>query len=233
MGMFSWIFKAIQGKNRSEAGFDNPIQMAEDNIRDLKDNLREAMASLAQVKSVAIRLHNDTEDQRSLAASHERKAMLALQEMQNGQLDAAEAERRAQKALEHQQAALERAAGLQKDYEAQQVVADRLQLEVGKLQREITRYENELVTLRARSRTAESMQKINKQIAGVESTSTLDVLERMKERVVEQESLANAYGQLADLEREVNAEPSDPVAPKPPSGSESLEALKRRMGIAT
>lgn len=230
MGMFSWIFKALQGKSSGSGSFDDPIEMAEANILELKKNLRDAMSSLAQVKSVAIRLNNDAENQRRLAEEHERKAMLNLQKIERGELDATEAERLAQVALEHQRAALERAAGIQQEYESQQAVADRLQLEVGKLQREITRYGNELVTLRARSRTAESMQKINKQIAGVETTSTLDVLERMKERVVEQESLANAYGQLAEIEREVNSEPADPLA-SPPSSADSLAALKRKMGI--
>ena len=71
---------------------------------------------------------------------------------------------------------------------AQSAAADKLQAKVEKLKRDISKYENELVTLRARARTAESMKKVNKQLAGVDSSSTIAMLEKMKDKVAEEES---------------------------------------------
>lgn len=233
--IFQRIFKVAQSEAHSAMeSFEDPIKMTEQGIRDLKENLREAMTSLAQVKSVAIRLKKEAEDQKRLAGDYERKAMLLLQRMQNGDLEASEAERLATSALEHKQQAEGRAASSQTDYQAQQNAADQLQAKVEKLKRDIGRYENELVTLRARARTAESMRKVNQQLAGVDSSSTLAMLEKMKAKVDEQESLAAAYGEIADSGKSLDQELDEVLAlPTASAASDSLAELKRKMGIGS
>lgn len=235
MSIFRRIFRVAQAEGHAVVDqFEDPIKMTEQGVRDLKKNLQEAMASLAQVKSVAIRLDKDAEDQRRLAADYERKAMLLLQKMQGGGLDATEAERLATSALEQKEAASQRAASIRKDHETQKNAADQLQTKVEKLRRDISRYENELITLRARARTAQSMAKINKQIAGVDTTSTVAMLEKMKERVTEQESLAAAYGELADVGKSVEQEIEEALElPASSTASDSLAELKKKMGIAS
>lgn len=231
--IFGRIFKVLQSESHSAVDkFEDPIKMTEQGIRDLKKNLQEAMTSLAQVKSVAIRLAKDADDQRRLASDYERKAMLLLQRMQKGEMDAGEAERLASSALESKEAAAQRAETIQKDHDIQKQAADKLQVKVEKLRRDVGRYENELVTLRARSRTAESMKKINKQMSGVDASSTISMLEKMKERVMEQESLAEAYGELADSNKSVDQEIDEALELPPPStASDSLAELKKKMGI--
>jgi len=234
MSIFSRIFKVAQSEAHSAVDkIEDPIKLTEQGIRDLKKNLEEAMTSLAQVKSVAIRLQKDLEDQKKRAAEYERKAMLLLQKMQNGELEQAEAEKIATQALEEKAQAVERAKSLEADHQAQQNMASQLQAKVEKLRRDINRYENELVTLRARARTADSMKKINKQLAGADSSGTISMLEKMKQRVNEEESLATAYGELsetsaASLDDQINQALSTGTSP---AASESLAEMKKRMGI--
>ena len=233
MGIFSRIFKTAQAETHSLIDkLEDPIKMTEQGIRDLKGSLREAMTSLAQVKSAAIRLRKDADDQKKRAADYERKAMLLLKRMQGGELEAAEAERLATQALEEKTQAEQRATSLIADYEAQQRAADQLQVKVEKLRRDITRYENELVTLRARARTAESMKKINRQMSGVDSSSTIAMLEKMKDKVREEESLASAYGELAgataSLDDKIDKALEESASA---SASDSLAEMKKRLGI--
>ncbi len=233
MGFFSRLFKIGQAEVHSVVdSLEDPIKMTEQGIRDLKTSLHEAMASLAQVKSVAIRLKKDADDQKRIAGEYERKAMLLLQKMQAGNLDQAEAENLAQTALAKKDAAVGRATSLSKDHEAQQASADKLQTKVEKLKRDISKYENELVTLRARARTAESMKKVNKQLAGVDTSSTIAMLEKMKDKVAEEESLAQAYGELGDGTASIDEQIEDALAlPEADEGADSLAALKEKMGI--
>ncbi len=231
--IFSRLFKVAQSEAHSAVDqLEDPIKLTEQGIRDLKKNLQEAMVGLAQVKSVAIRLKKDTEDQKRMAAEYERKAMLLLQKMQGGGMDAAQAESLATQALTRKEEALERATTLGADQQTQQTAADHLQVKVEKLRREISRYENELVTLRARARTAESMKKVNKQLAGADSSGTIAMLEKMKNRVMEDESLATAYGEISDsstsIDDQIDKALTDPSTAK---ASESLAALKAKMGI--
>jgi len=206
--------------------------MTEQGIRDLKKNLQEAMTSLAQVKSVAVRLRKDADDQKRMAAEYERKAMLLLQKLQAGDLNPVEAESLATQALEKKEEAMQRATSISGDYEVQSKAAEQLQVKVEKLRRDVGRYENDLVTLRARARTAESMKKINKQLAGVDSSSTISMLEKMKNKVMEEESLATAYGELADSSASVDQQIESALASPPSSvAADSLAEMKRKMGI--
>lgn len=233
MGIFNKIFKIAQSEAHSVIDkLEDPIKMTEQGIRDLKTSLREAMTSLAQVKSVAIRLKKDAEDQKGRAAEYDRKAMLLLQRMQSGELAQAEAERLATQALQEKEEALTRARTISADQEVQQKAADQLQVKVEKLRRDVQRYENELVTLRARARTADSMKKINQQMAGVDSSSTIAMLEKMKTKVMEEESLATAYGELAESATSLDDEIDKALEAAPsPAVSDSLAEMKKRLGI--
>ncbi len=233
MGFFSKLFKLGQAEaNAVIDSLEDPIKMTEQGIRDLKQSMHEAMASLAQVKSVAIRLKRDAEDQKRIAGEYERKAMLLLQKSQAGGMERAEAEDLARSALAKKDGAVGRAQSLAKDHHSQQSAADALQAKVEKLRRDVSKYENELVTLRARARTAESMKKVNKQLAGVDSSSTIAMLEKMKARVEEEETLAQAYGELADSGESIDQQIDDALAlPEAAAGADSLAELKAKMGI--
>ena len=229
-GVFSRIFKIGQAEAHSVVDkLEDPIKMTEQGIRDLKNDLQASMQSLAQVKGLAIRLKKDAEDQQKLSGDYERKAMLLLQKMQSGDLQQAEAERLATEALSRKEESAKRATSLSADYEAQQKMADQLQAKVEKLKQTISRYENELITLKARAKTASSMRKINQQLSNVDSSSTISMLEKMKQKVSEEESLAQAYGDVASIGN-VDDEIEEALE-APSSSSDSLAALKAKMGI--
>jgi phage shock protein A len=233
MGLFQRIFKVGESHAHSLVDkLEDPIKMTEQGIRDLKSDLQKAMTSLAQVKAIAIRHKKDSEDQKKQAADYERKAMMLLQKMQGGDLDQAEAERLAAESLSKKEECIQRGQTLLGEHKQQQAMADQLQAKVEKLKQTITRYENELVTLRARARTAESTRKINQQLANVDSSSTIAMLEKMKNKVQEEESLAEAYGDIGEggqsIDEEIDSVLSQPDTAKT---SKSLDDLKKKMGI--
>jgi phage shock protein A len=233
MSFFQRIFKNVQSQAHSVADkLEDPIKMSEQAIRDLKKDLQGSMQSLAQVKAIAIRFKKDSDDQKKLGKDYERKAMLLLQKMKSGDLDQADAERLATEALTKKEQAAGRSGALKKDYDQQKAMGDQLQVKVQTLKETISRYETELVTLKARAKTATSMRKINQQMSGVDSSSTIALLERMKDKVMEEESLAEAYGEMTDdsvtLDQEID---KTLAAPSSAATSDSLAELKKKMGI--
>ena len=211
---------------------EDPIKMSEQGIRDLKKDLQGSMQSLAQVKAIAIRLKKDSDDQKKLAKDYERKAMLLLQKMKSGDLPEADAERLATEALNKKEGAVQRAGVLKKDHKQQKAMGDQLQAKVGTLKETISRFETELVTLRARAKTATSMRKINQQMSNADSSSTIALLERMKDKVIEEESLAEAYGDMTDASVTLDQEIDRTLAvPSLAETSDSLAELKKKMGI--
>ena len=233
MSFFQRIFKNVQSQAHSVVDqLEDPIKLSEQGIRDLKKDLQGSMRSLAQVKAIGIRLKKDSDDQRKIAEDYERKAMLLLQKMKGGNLQEAEAERLATEALTKKEEALQRASTLKKDHEQQKAMGDQLQGKVQTLKETITRYETELVTLKARAKTASSMRKINQQMSTVDSSSTIGLLEKMKDKVIEEESLAEAYGEMTDASVTVDEEINRTLAaPSEAEASNSLAELKKKMGI--
>ena len=232
-GFFQRLFKI--GQSEAHAVLDNmedPIRMTEQGIRDLKNDLQASMTSLAEVKSVAIRLRKGADGSKSMAAEYERKAMLLLQKMQSGEMDQAEAERLAAEALKKKEEASQGAAQALKDWENQDSMANQLQGKIEKLKSMTTKYENDLITLKARARTAASTKKINQQLAKVDSSSTISMLEKMRNKVEEDESLAQAYGEVADIDKSVDNEIDAALSQSNATANDSLAALKAKMGIS-
>ena len=234
MSIFQRLFRV--GKSEVNAAIDkieDPIKLTEQGIRDLKKDLNAAMTSLAEVKGQAIRLRKQVDDNQKASADYERKAMLLLQKAQNGDLAPEEADRLATEALSRKDESDTRSATLKADAEQQETMANNLQAQVEKLKSTIATYENELVTLRARARTAAATKKINKQLAKVDSSGTITMLERMKERVEEDESLSQAYGEMAGAAKSVDDEIDAAIGTSSAATDDRLAALKAKMGMSS
>lgn len=233
MGIFSRIFKVGQAEAHSIVDkLEDPIKLTEQGIRDLKNDLQGAMSGLAEVKGVVIRMSKDAEDAKRQASEYERKAMLLLQRAQDGSLDLAQADRLATEALAQKEQGSQRATKLMQDVEQQRRLETQLQEKMQQLKTTINTYENELITLRARAKTASSTKKINQHLAQIDSSSTIALLERMKQKVEEDEALAQAYGEVANADQSVDAEINRALASAPAaSAQDRLKELKARMGI--
>ena len=234
MSIFKRIFKVTQAETHAVIDkLEDPIKMTEQGIRDLKKDLQHAMSSLAEVKSMAIRTRRDSDNKKKLAGDYERKAMMLLQKMQSGELDSAEAERLATQALNQKEEHSAEAVRLAQEAERHEEMANQLQANVSKIKSTVTTYENDLITLKARARTAAATKKINQQIARVDSSGTIAMLEKMRARVEEDESLATAYGEMAGAEKTVDEEINAALAGRSaPTTSQALLELKQRMAIA-
>jgi len=233
MSFFNRIFKIGQAEAHAVVDrFEDPIKMTEQGIRDLKNDLQVAMTSLAEVKAIALRTRRDADNKKKLAVDYERKAMILLQKAQGGSLDVEEAERLATEALSLKEQQATEALRIAKEAERHEQMAGQLQTNVNKIKSTITTYENDLITLRARAKTAASTKKINQQLAKIDSTGTLAMLEKMKAKVEEDESLAIAYGELATPEKTID----DEIVTALDSGKSSTAAadlleLKKKMGM--
>ena len=234
MSFFKRLFKV--GESQAHAIVDkieDPIKMTEQGIRDLKKDLSAAMTSLAQVKGVAIRTRKEAEKKKLAAGDYERKAMLLLQKMQSGQMDQADAERLATEALNLKEENLRESERQAREAAEHEKRSADLQTKVNKLKASITTYENDLITLKARARTASSTKKINAQLAKIDSSSTIAMLEKMKAKVEEDEALAQAYGEVAASDTSLDSEIDSALGGAGTAGtSESLLALKKKMGMA-
>ncbi len=234
MNIFKRLFNI--GKSEAHAAIDkleDPIKMTEQGIRDLKGDLEKALQALAEVKAMAIRSKNDAENAEMKAKDYEKKAMLLLQRAQSGDIDMAEADRLASEALLRKEEVTTQAATSRKDQERFDASVAKLDVNVKSLRSSIGKYESELKTLKARAKVSKATKNINKQLANIDSSSTVSMLERMKEKVAQEEALADSYADIANESRSVDEEIDKALESgvSESKASQSLEELKKKMGM--
>lgn len=231
MGIFKRLFSI--GKAEAHSVLDkleDPIKMTEQGIRDLKENLNKSLQGLAEIKALAIRARNDNAKFLSDAKTYEQKAIMLLQRAQAGQLAPAEADRLAAEMLRMKEKAEQEAQRTAKELAMHEQSIATMEQNINKLKSKISTYENELRTLKARAKVSEATKNINKQLAQIDSSSTIAMLERMKEKVAQEEALAESYGAIA-LESKTIDEEVDRVLGATSTQSDALLELKARMGL--
>ncbi len=240
MNIFKRLFKIGESEAHSALNkLENPIKLTEQGIRDLKKDLQETMRSLAEVKASEIRMRKMGEEQKNLALDYERKAMMLLNKVKNGQLDSAQGESLAREALTRKEECVGKSTRAFKDSEQQRAMVQKLEGSVGTLKTRIQSFENDLVTLKARAKTAKASRKINQQLSKIDSGGTIAMLERMKEKVEEEETLAESYGELLEsgsgsVDDQINQalqSGTDSEGKALPPGQDSLDELKKKMGL--
>lgn len=234
MSFFKRLFRVAESEAHSAVDrLEDPIKMTEQGLRDLRKDLQSAMQGLAQVKALQIRTRREAGEKKELASGYETKAMLLLQKGQSGAMDAGEADRLAGEALAKREHAQTAALTVAKDAEGQDVMVAQLEASVRKIKSQISTWESELSTLRARAKVAGATRKLNQQLARADSSGTIAMLEKMKGKVAEEEALAQSYGEMASVETSVDAEIDKALASggAEVKSADSLAALKAKMGI--
>jgi len=230
MSVFKRLFKIGQAEAHNIVDkLEDPIKLTEQGIRDLKQDLDESLKALAEVKAMSIRAKKESADAKNRAKSYENKAMMLLTKAEKGEIDAAEADRLAGEALNQKQDAenQSRSAG----QNAEKIDGNLVQLEanVKKLRSKIGHYENELKTLKARATVSQATTKLNKQMAQIDSSGTISMLEKMKEKVDANEALSEAYADIANKGRSVDEEIDEVLEASASQSSDALAALKAKM----
>ncbi len=230
MNFLKRLFKI--GEAEANAALDrieDPIKLTEQGIRDMKEDLSKGLESLAQVKALAIRAKNDTESYAAKAQDYEKKAMLILKKAQNGELAVEEADRLAKEALikkEDNTKHLERSKAESTRFDAS---VSNLEKNVQEIKQNISKWENELKTLKARVKVSDATKNLNKQLAEIDSSSTVSMLERMKEKVAQDEALAEAYGDIANVSKTIDEEIDSVVNTNAASADDALARLKEQL----
>ncbi|MEQ9288993.1 MAG: PspA/IM30 family protein [Cyclobacteriaceae bacterium] len=232
--MFRRLFKIGEAEAHSAIDkLEDPIKLTEQGIRDLKKDLDKSLQALAEVKAMAIRARNEVETYRSKAKDYENKAMLLLKKAADGQMDVEEADRLASEALVKKEEAtsqMNRAKDEQQRFENN---VAQLDVNVKKIRSTVSQYENELKTLKARVKVSTATKNLNKQLSQVDASGTVAMLEKMKDKVAQEEALAESYGEIANESKSVDDEIDKALEGDSSQlkAADDLAAMKAKLGL--
>lgn len=233
-GFFKRLFKI--GEANAHAALDkleDPVKMTDQGIRDLKVQLDNSIKSLAEVKAIAIRTNREVEADKAAGEEYEKKAMALLQRGQSGAMPVAEAERLASEALLRREEINKRYQTNLASKQKYDGMVTNLEGKIRELKSNIASWEQEAKTLKARVTVADATAKINKEIANIDSSSTVNMLEKMKAKVDQKEAIAEAYAEIGGTEKSVDAEIDKALNDPSIRGASALDELKRKMGMTS
>ncbi|WP_271782801.1 PspA/IM30 family protein [Aquimarina algiphila] len=233
MNFFRRLFKIGEAEAHSAIDkMEDPIKMTEQGIRDMKTDLEKSLEALAQVKTLAIRAKNDTEEYASKAEDYQQKAMLILKKAQKGDMDSTEADRLAKEALIKKEESQQHQTRSQGESEKFNTSVAQLEKSIQEIKQNISKWENELKTLKARVKVSTATKNVNKQMAEIDSSSTVSMLERMKDKVNQEEALAEAYGDIANSSKSIDEELDKAVDVTKANADDDLAKLKEQLGMS-
>lgn len=232
MNIFKRLFKIGQAEaNAAVDNMEDPIRMTEQGIRDLKIDLEKSLESLAQVKALAIRAKNDIEEFTAKADDYQQKAMLVLTKAKNGAIKSEEGDELAKEALirkEEVSLQIKTAKEEEKNYLES---VTKLENNVQEVKNTINKWENELKTLKARVKVSKATKNLNKQMAELDASGTVNMLKRMKDKVLQEEALAEAYGDIAKSKKDIDIKLNKATDTTQTTAENNLADLKKQLGI--
>jgi len=228
------IFKRLYTIGKAEINsvlenFEDPIKLTESGISDMKNQLSESMEALAKLKALSIRKKNEIESEEQTAKDYYTKAILLIQKSEKGEIEVSEADRLAKEALKKQSIAQERGENLKTENEKLQDDCEKMQSNINNLKSSISKWENELRTLEARVQVSEATKDINQKMTQIDSSSAVSMLEKLKEKVVQQEAMAEAYSDISKAGKSLDEEIDDLVKNIDGEAENALQKLKESL----
>lgn len=232
MNIFKRLLRIGQAEIHSAVDkMEDPIRMTEQGIREMREDMDKALEALAQIKALAIRTKNDKAKKQASAEDYQNKAILLMTKTQKGELELDQAERLAKEALALKENLLVEVKTLGEQQLIHENSADEIQKNIDILRFNITKWENELKTLKSRVKVSRATKEVNKQMAQIDSNSTISMLERMKEKVEEEEALAQAYGDIANKKTSVDDEIDKAIGDDAGKVNQDLDEIKKQLGM--
>ncbi|MCQ2973613.1 MAG: PspA/IM30 family protein [Bacteroidales bacterium] len=199
MGFFKRLFRIGKAEvNDAIEKLEDPIKMTEQGIRDMEVDLDKSIRALAEVRATCVRAKNELDAAKQNATDYENKAIMLLKRAESGVISNSEADRLATMALQKKSENVQNIPVLQANYDKYCAAVAKLEESVKKLQTNISKWKNEAKMLKARAKVSEATANVNKQLAGIDSSDTIAMLERMKEKVEQQEALSDSYLEIAE-----------------------------------
>ena len=229
MNIFKKLLKIGQAEIHAlVVKMENPITLIEQGIRDLQEQMALTKEQYAQVRAVAIRTENILNEKMLLADEYEQKAKRVLEKVKDKEIESAKADRLALEALTLKKELIAEAKELRTQIIDNEHEIKEINNKFEVLRFNISKWEKELITLKTKKKIADVSLLANKQMSNIDSNSTIEMLERLKNKAKDEQALAQAYGELAKDELD---EALDNASQDKDDINNELDLLKQNLGI--
>jgi len=218
------IFKAKA--NTIADTLENPVEMADQILRELRTKLQQGIEGEAQIKAMVLGLRADEAKFRAKADEWETKANALLDKMEQPGADVENLTKLAETAATEHQNALTQAETYAKNATTQEAKLAKLDATIKELRNTITKTETDVKMLKSEKQIADASLTINKTMSSVDTDGLMQTMKRMQEKVSQTALTSEAYAEVSDSTMS-SAQEIDKVLGSS-SGSDALAALKNK-----
>jgi phage shock protein A len=227
MSIFDRLFRIGAAEaNAAVDKLEDPAKMADQILRELRQNYQQAIQGEAEIKALALQHRASEMQARNTANDWEKKTNDLLDRVDSKQLDEAKGNELAAKAAEAHETANKEAdqyAAMAQKEESAVAVMD---AKIKQIKEQISETESRAQLISSRAKTAEVTEKMNKTLSSVDTDGLMATLNRMDQKATAAEFRSAAYAQIDDstmtTEQEINKELGTG------SSSNALEAIKAK-----
>ncbi|MFZ4862477.1 PspA/IM30 family protein [Sphingobacterium sp. Mn56C] len=231
MNIFKRLLKIGQAEIHALVDkMEDPIHLTEQGIKDMKKQLRETEEGYIQSRAQVIRNENLIQSKKIEAQDYEDKARIALEKIPKQELDMEQAEHLAMEALRRKKDILDDLKLLNAETEKHAHTAKEIAASIDILTRNISKWEKELTTLKAKEKVNSAAEFANKQMANIASNSTIEMLEKLKAKAASDDAMGEAYREVALTQRLADTDPINSEA-RNQNTKQELEQLKKQLGL--
>ncbi|WP_375502663.1 PspA/IM30 family protein [uncultured Nostoc sp.] len=194
MGLFDRIKRVVSSNlNDLVNKAEDPEKMLEQAILEMQEDLVQLRQGVAQAIASQKRSEKQYNDAQNEINKWQRNAQLALQKGD---------ENLARQALERKKTYTDTSAALKASLDTQSTQVETLKRNLIQLESKISEAKTKKEMLKARITTAKAQEQLQGMVRGMNTSSAMAAFERMEEKVLMQESRAQALGELAGADLE-------------------------------
>ena len=199
MNILNRIGRIFQSEaNAAVDKVEDPSKMADQILRELRDNLQQAVNGEAEIKAIALGHRSDESKARNLAADWEKKTNDLLDRVEAKTLDETKGNELATAAAVSVQTYTKQADDYKKMADKEEAALAIMDAKIKKIREQITETEERAQMIKSQAKTAEVSEKINKTLSSVDTDGLMNTLNRMEQKTTAQEFRAQAYAEISD-----------------------------------
>jgi phage shock protein A len=231
MSLLQRLFRiGVSNANALVDKMEDEVKMADQIVRELTENLQEAMNAEAQIKATALQTRANAKKEADLANEWEAKTNQLLDGIESGKIDAARGNELANEASKNFQTHTNASAKYTADADKQDAAIAQLETKIRSLRDAITEAKHRTELIKSNSKIADASLAINKALSNIDTDGLMSTLDRMEAKTTANQFLADAHAEVASstlsTEQEINKLLSNT------SSNNALEAIKAKRAAA-
>ena len=230
MGILQRLFRiGVSNANAVVDQLEDQVKMADQIVRELGENLQEALNAEAHIKATALHTRANEAKERQAAIEWEAKTNQLLDAVEQKRVEETKGNELAAQAAKTFQDHLDAANKYEADAKKQEAAIAQMDIKIKALRDAITEAKHRTEMIKSNSKVADASLAINKALSNIDTDGLMATLDRMEAKTTATQFLAEAHASIAESSMSTEQEINKVLAS---SNSNALDAIKAKRAVA-